>query len=581
MVINMADEAKRGKIIPFEQGSAFFLKRGAKEMVHGDLVNAAHQYRRAYVSDPGNTECCLALSEILGQMQRFEESNQYLLLQLSMYDPAPECYFGLACNYFGMRAFDCAADSLESYLDLDPNGFFAADAEDFLDFIDDDAAMRDATGLITDEDYDTDEVCLRAKRLIDSQQAAQAVALVESHLRRYPNSVRGLNILSLAHFCNGDKKKALAVNARVLEQDGKNAQALANRAFFLYSTGSEASSHEDAAREALDALEACADEAPETLHNRSVLELEFGRFEEAKKTLASLAQQVPYDENLLHKQGYCFFMLGETAAAQACYRKLMRINPNDTVARYYYGLVKRAGSGKGDARARWSIPYQVPFGEMFRRLSQINRTLSASEAEVKRLWSEDNSFRNLLLWALTLPEQRAKKSMLNLLYTFGDERAERELRLFLLRTDQPDSLKRTVFAMLKRLNAKEPYMAYLDGRWVQGRVNMMKLKGDKLPAAYEHVLQLLAAQAEDEAAQKAIEAGVALLQTYIEQNAGMPPRLTSMQETATAAALEYAGRASLGEKPDEQALCKKYRVSGTRLRNALSRLDLPILTEDE
>ena len=49
------------------------------------------------------------------------------------------------------------------------------------------------------------------------------------------------------------------------------------------------------------------------------------------------------------------------------------------------------------------------------------------------------------------------------------------LRDFLLRTDQPDELKRAVFGMLKQLGAKEPYMAYLNGRWIKGRVSLLEL----------------------------------------------------------------------------------------------------------
>lgn len=96
---------KTGKILPFRQDVDFFLKRGAKELDRNDPLAAIQHYRKAYDSDPADLDSCLALAELLSQMQRFEESNRLLLIDMSMNDPDPESYFGLACNYYGSRNF--------------------------------------------------------------------------------------------------------------------------------------------------------------------------------------------------------------------------------------------------------------------------------------------------------------------------------------------------------------------------------------------------------------------------------------------------------------------------------------------
>ena len=129
---------KTGKVIPFSQNATFYMKRGAKELEKNDLFAAIAKYREAYERAPQDPEIAIALAEILSQMQRFEESNRILIqLMADSEETPPECYFGLACNYFGLQDFDNAADSLEDYLDAEPDGDFAADAEDFLDMIDD------------------------------------------------------------------------------------------------------------------------------------------------------------------------------------------------------------------------------------------------------------------------------------------------------------------------------------------------------------------------------------------------------------------------------------------------------------
>ena len=96
-------------------------------------------------------------------------------LQADRDDAPAECHFGLACNYFGLQDYDRAADSLEDYLELEPDGLFAADAEDFLDLIDDDEAMFESTGLRSDDDYEDNAVTHFARSLLASGEVAYAV----------------------------------------------------------------------------------------------------------------------------------------------------------------------------------------------------------------------------------------------------------------------------------------------------------------------------------------------------------------------------------------------------------------------
>ena len=68
--------------------------------------------------------------------------------------------------------------------------------------------------------------------------------------------------------------------------------------------------------------------------------------------------------------------------------------------------------------------------------------------ELNCIWADDAAFRDLLIWAISLSDVRVKRSMLSLVFTFGDKNAEHILRDFLLRTDQPDELKRAVEAAM-------------------------------------------------------------------------------------------------------------------------------------
>lgn len=558
---------KTGKVIPFTQNATFYMRRGAKDLEKNDYISALAKYREAYERAPEDSEISISLAEILSQMQRFEESNRILhLLNAALEETPPEYHFGLACNYFGLQDYDSAADCLEAYLEAEPDGPFAADAEDFLDLIEDDDAMFEATGLKTDDDYEDNAVCRFARSLLASGEIQYAVEELEHRIEQSPGSVKVREQLAIAYFCANRSQDAESAAQKLLLEAPGNVTALSTLALMDLERGDRAS-----AELRLKAVADIHSLDPEELHSVAVLQLDLGKFEDAEKTLAVLVQLMPYDENVLHKIGYSRFMRGDGEGAKACYHKLLRIDPHDTVAKYYLNQCKHADASQKNASARWIIPYQVPFGEAFRRLNHINRMLTQPHEELYHTWSEDAAFRDLLVWATTLSDNRVKKSMLSLAFTFGDKHTERILREFLLRTDQPDELKRAVFGMLKHLSAKEPYQAYLNGRWISGRVNLLNLDY-RMPPSYESIMQLLMQFMLGNCREECATEAANIFRRYIDSLNRKFPRISAAQEISFAAALEYLGRKSCGESVSEDEIGEVYRISKSRLRNAIVKL---------
>ena len=157
--------------------------------------------------------------------------------------------------------------------------------------------MAESTGLYTDEDYDTDAAVIEARHLMDSMDIrARSTSRTTSALSA---ATKAKNQLSLAYYCNGERKKAIALVNRVLESDGNNAQALCNSALFLNSIGDS-----ERALAVLRTIQQLPDaSAPDVLHNLAVLQLEFKLYGDALKTLTELLRAMPYDENVLHKLG--------------------------------------------------------------------------------------------------------------------------------------------------------------------------------------------------------------------------------------------------------------------------------------
>ncbi len=544
------------------------MKRGAKELEKNDLIAAVFKYREAYERAPQDAEIAVALAEILSQMQRFEESNRILFRLLAdREDAPPECHFGLACNYFGMQDYDRAADSLEDYLELEPEGEFAADAEDFLDLIDDDEAMFETTGLRGDDDYEDNAVTHFARSLLASGEANYAVEELEHRHSQTPKSIKIREQLAVAYFVANRREDAKRIANEILSEDATNVLANSTLALAEIEEGKR-----EAATARVDEMTKIRALEPEELHSIAVLQLDLERFADAEKTLTQMMHAMPYDENVLHKLAYARFMQGDAEGARAYYQKLLRIDPRDTIAKYYLNQCKHTeGAGKRSA-AKWIIPYQVPFSEAFRRLNHLNRVLALPHDELNRVWAEDIAFRDLLVWAISLSDLRVKRSMLSLVFTFGDINAQHILRDFLLRTDQPDELKRAVFGMLKHLGAREPYMAYLNGRWIKGRVSLLELDY-KLPASYEGVMQVLMQFMLGNCREECTMEAAHIFQRYVDSLNKKFPRISSEQEISLAAALEYLGRINCGEQMTQEEIAEIYRVSMPRFRNALVKLE--------
>ena len=121
------------------------------------------------------------------------------------------------------------------------------------------------------------------------------------------------------------------------------------------------------------------------------------------------------------------------------------------------------------------------------------------------------------------------------------------------------------------MEAPEPYLAYLNGQWIQGRVNMLAFPY-KLPVAYENVVELLLQYMVGARSEACVSAAAKIFHAYIESLDRHFPRLTGTQEVSMAAALEYLGCSACGETVDEDEILKAYRVTPIRFRNALTKL---------
>ena len=115
-------------------------------------------------------------------------------------------------------------------------------------------------------------------------------------------------------------------------------------------------------------------------------------------------------------------------------------------------------------------------------------------------------------------------------------------------------------------------MAYLNGRWIKGRVSLLELDY-KLPASYEAVMQVLVQYMLGNCREECATEAAQIFQRYVDSLQRKFPRISAEQEISFAAALEYLGRLNCGESVTQEEIAEIYRVSKSRFKNAFLKLE--------
>ena len=568
----MTDGRNSGKVLPFRQSADFYISRGDEKRDGNDLPGAIRHYRQAFEMDPSDSNACFALCEALNRVRRFEESNRILMVFMAMCEPVTEFYYGISCNYFGMGEFTLAAEAAEAYLSIDPDGMFADSAEEMLSVLEDEEELAEAAGMYPGEKPLTMMVCNRARQTLNAGNAEAAEEMLSQYLLQQPDAWRARLALAELRMEKGEFHRASELIRDVMKKEPDNETA---RMVYIHCLLREKRTEE--AETELDRLETRKIMSPDLLAAAARMLAETGRLEQAKQAAFSALADLPCDEALTHLYAVLCHMTGDDESAKKCYLDLSSTDPDDTVAAYYLSELGSGDSGK----KVWPFEYRVSLPETAKRLAEVDLLLGKERIEALEQWTGGPDARRLLNWALGIADPEMRGRILMFLGTMGDSRAEEMLRDFLLRTDQPDSLKQAVFAVLGRMNAPQPYMAYLGGQWVEGHVSEAELPPDT-PRAYRSVLErTIQSLEEDPVSEPARKYASVILREYLASCRGDYPRITAKQEIAMSGALELYAR-GLAEHPvSDEEICDRYGISRIRLDNAMTKLFSAFHMEEE
>lgn len=563
---------EKGKVLSFEQDGEFFFRRGMNKQDRGNLMDALTSYRQAYDMEPDNPEYRLAVAETLTEMCRFSESNALLLtMPAQQQKEYEECYFGMACNFVGLQDYERARECLDKYMYYAEDGEFVDDVYDMLDMILDweDGELDDEDGEYSHIRYggndESAELAAKGKGLLELGDYKGAIELLTDAVRRYPELNYMRNNLALAYFCDKDYKSAIRNVEDIIRRSPGDVQAHCNLALFSRAAGDEGAVQREA--EYIGSLET---DDFEELSRISITLMELDRQDQALPILKSAYDVMPYDADTVHRLAMCYYSQDEFAEAALLYDKLRKLDPHDTVARFYLDVC-RESQQTGQKRKGLMYGYQVPYDEMMKRMQTLNAYAALTYDELKAKWENDESFYELVCWALGLTDPSIKRAMLDLVTSFGDGKAQQLVREFAIRGDQPDELKQETFGMLKRMGAEEPYIGYIGGNLVQSAVTGSVNIDGELPASYVDMLARCIQSLKDGESQEYLACAVFIWERYVRGEKRLTA-LTDKQVMAYSGALEYMVRIQQGDKITKHEIMEKYELTYQRLNTALEHM---------
>jgi len=561
MARNTKLAGRNGKLLSFEQTGEHYYRTGLAKLDKNDLVGAMANYRLALERDPQNKDIVLSMAEVLTGMEKYDESNRLLLTHFRDGKKCPtEVYFGMGCNFMALHEYDCAISSFDKYLDEDPEGEFAYEAYDMAEMLDDEDGEFVASDAPSKERAEAEE----GRRMLERGDFKGAIAALRSLSEKYPDMYYARNALALALYCEHNYDSATKEVGAVLNDDPSNLQAHCNLAVFM-----RGAKDETGLKREIEFLKAAKPDTDDDINAVGVTLLEMHEYESALPHLKKLAQKLPYNEEVRHRLGVCAYGMGSYALAQSCYDRLLQMDKNDAVARYYRNLCRLAING-APKHPHLMISYQVPLDEMVLRIRRLNELVHLPHDELKKLWYPGSELESLIKWSFTIGDDSIKRAMLGFIALFRDANSENALRDFVLRRDQSMDLKRDALGYLKDMGAEEPYLSYIDGELMESHVNLMPVMPDDMPKQYASVMESCAACMRGVRSDECIMKAAKLWSEYVASLDGYRP-LTGGQEAAFAAVLEYSACRELGQSVTKWELCSKYGITVARFNGAFAK----------
>jgi tetratricopeptide (TPR) repeat protein len=553
-------ERRISNVIPFQVDGAFYFERAVHYLDRHDLKNALKNFRKAVEYEPGNPVNHCNLAGVLSELGDFEESNRILEKILSDISPdMVECHFYMANNYANLGQYDLAEEHAARYLEGDPEGEFAVDADEMLQIL----VQEFGGGKVLNErkkqiEEDQREQDL-ARQLLEQGKFMEASEYLERAIEQSPDLTAPRNNLSLAYYYLGELEKAVEIAQEVLERDPSNVHALCNLAVFYQHLGN---------REQLSQiLKGLRKLYPLYFDHTYKLATTMGILGEHTTAYRLFRQLLRWsdrtDPALLHCVAAAASNLGFYDRAKKIWEEVTELDPDSDIPRFYLNKVNAAlGVGKGMANV--SYQYHIPFNEQFKIMKEQlqNGQLGA--------WRDDALIRSSLFWALRHGDIETKMQVIQSFAAIADKEVEHALREFIKNPEEIDQLKRLALYVLRHMGAEGPFEAHLESEPVLLRVQDEEPEEDEdlltLKPEWQDVLVGAETSLRDEHGDEAAALAREIWVDFLKKVFHAPPRIA--KAATWSAALEYAVLKKLNRPATQSSISKRHGVSPNSLSKA-------------
>ncbi len=539
-------EAKKfdNNIIEFYQPADFYYRLSQKLMDESEFISALSSIRQAVDMEPDNGEYLLCLAEILTELAKYEESNRVIFEIIENGDDlAGDCFFCLGCNFMGLDDVEKARESFDKYLAMYPEGDYQEEVEDFLFYFNSKNIQSFIDSYNSSEDF---RMADEGKKHLDATNYEQAVEVLEKIPEDDVDMAYARNNLALAHYCLKDTEAAIEVTKGVLSQNPNNVHANCNMAVFMNEQGKK-----EEAENYISAAMAQKSASEEDLYKTAITLCELKMHESAARLLKKLLEHNPYEEKTLFYLAAALHNTGRLKEAMNLLYDIKKLDYPGVIAEYYIIMINREFKNPGKFMEMEYV-YQVPAEEAKKKIRSPTDCIKLPDKEFMSMWKSDRQFMNTILWGLEYGDDNIKRALVGMVAGFADKRAEKLLRDFLLKREQPDNVKNDVFVLLKRMGAQEPYIAYVDGEVVEVKVGAYDKNQKNIGENYIELYNILRDVAREHYSENVMRSAVDVLGNCLESG---EPDAFDEPAPELAAAILYIALARRGEAERLSALC--------------------------
>lgn len=215
-------------MISFIPDGEFYYKKAIQAMQREQFTQAHKYLKRATELSPDDPLILMQYGVLVMEEGRFLEAQEILQEAYLLDENTSEIVFYLAEVHAHLNLLTEAKAYAEKYLRMDIDGPFKDDAEEIIDFVEQNnpfGEMEDSEVYLLQEE---------ARGFMESGDFNKAIELLEAIVTDYPEYWAAYNNLALAYFYVGRTKEAYDILIDVLADNKGNLHALCNLAVFYY-----------------------------------------------------------------------------------------------------------------------------------------------------------------------------------------------------------------------------------------------------------------------------------------------------------------------------------------------------------